>query len=95
MTITGSLDDAAALVQGRMKAAADKVEEEGGFIGHLKSIVEEAGPMCRISMTEGGISDTAWIDAPVASRAECVFIVFCVTEEQLKDWLAEIFADLL
>lgn len=82
-------------IQRRMGAVADRVTQAGGFIGHIKAIVEEDPRRCRISITDDGGADKKWLDAGASCRADCVCIVFGVTCQPLEQMLEAVFSDLI
>lgn len=82
------LDETLPKIQEKLVRIAGQIEEAGGFIGHIKGILQETGRMCRLSLVEAGNGiDTEMIDAPRKSELECVFIVFNLETEQLKKML--------
>ena len=86
---------AVAEVERRMRAVSDRVLEMGGFIGHIKGIVEPDTCRCRISITDGETADKQWLSPHTVCRSDCVFIVFGVECEALRNILQETFADLI
>lgn len=88
-------EDAVAEAECRMRTAADRVLADGGFIGHIKAIVEEDSRKCRISITGEEEADRQWLDPDGICGGDCVFIVFGLTCQQLKEILQDTFSDLI
>ena len=90
--ITLPLMEAMDDIRKRVDRIAVQIEEAGGFIGHIKGIVQEQGPKCRFSLVEaeGGL-EVERIEQPCESEVECVFIVFNVETHQLRELLEKEF----
>ena len=85
----------AALKEMRKKFAeiAETIEAAGGYIGHIKGMIEEDGRKCRISVVEAeGRIDTEILPAAGICHVECVFIVFSLTPDTLKGMLEKKFS---
>ena len=94
-TVPFPYEQAVLEVEKRMRAVADMVTNAGGFIGHIKALVEADTPRCRISITDDGVADKKWMDPSMSCKAECVFIVFGTECASLKHALADTFSDFL
>ena len=75
-TISQSLNITLGDIKERLAEIAEEIEEKGGYIGHIKGILQESGRMCRISVVEAGSVDTEIMGRPDATDIECVLIVF-------------------
>lgn len=94
-TVPLPYQEAVAEIEKRMRAIAGGVTEAGGFIGHIKAIIEEDARRCRLSITEEGAADRKWMEAGAACKADCVFIVFGVDCQSLQKMIEATFSDLL
>ena len=81
------LDEAGEFFRTKLEDLAAVIENNNGFIGHIKGIVSESGRKDRISITESGSSDVMRIEAGAEVSAEGVAIVFGISVEQLEEWL--------
>ena len=87
------LDIALKEIRRKFAGIAEQIEMAGGYIGHIKGIMEEDGRKCRISVVEAEERiDTEIIPPAEVCHVECVFIVFAIEPDALKDMLEKEFA---
>lgn len=94
-TVPFAYEEAVHRVEKKLHDVAEIVMEQGGFIGHVKGIVEGAAPQCRISITDESQADIQMFEPAAVSKTECVCIVFGVTKESLKNIITVSFSEWL
>ena len=93
VSILDNYDAVVDLVQKKIQAVSKEIENIGGFIGHIKGLVQEYGRCCRISVVEGENIDRQDITNSIETKAECVFIVFGVKTKELEKVIKKEFSD--
>jgi len=88
--IEGTYEEALAEMQHRMQITAERIEEMGGLVGHIKAFAHEDGRGCMLSLTD---CDDIQLKPCTGSGiiVEGANIVFGVSEEQLEELLEEIY----
>lgn len=86
-----SLKNAMFHMKRKMQKIANLVEENNGFIGHIKGIIEETGDMYRLSMVDAVNVNCEQISSKKRIKTENVFIVFGIEQKDLESWLIQEF----
>lgn len=92
-TVPHSLNITLGDIKEKLAEIAEIIEEEGGYIGHIKGIIQESGRMCRISVVESGRMDTEMMEHSDTTDIECVLIVFNMDVPVMRKILEQKFGD--
>lgn len=74
-------------VKESIRNIAEKIAQNGGYIGHIKGILKESGGMHHLSMVDETYIDYQYIGNILIVDVECVFIVFGVEKNTFAQWL--------